>query len=215
MDLRTATALLLDLDGTLVDTEPIHCEVHRELLGEHGIHLSQAEIYTNIGAGDLAFYGELMQRHGIDGDPAAWCAEKDRRMLARYRRGGLQSQPGVPTLLELAVDLAIPCCVVTSSRREMADLALAGAGLDQRLPTRVCWDDTDEHKPLPAPYLAGLARLDLDSAAGVVAIEDSAPGVTAAHRAGCRVVAVSHLVGADLLRAAGAHQVVTDLRELL
>lgn len=215
MDLSDCTALLLDLDGTLVDTEPIHCEVHQQLLGERGITISVEEIYANIGAGDSAFYGGLMERHGIAGDPLDWCREKDERMLARYRRGGLRLQPGVTELLDQAEARDIPRCVVTSSRRDMADLALAGAGIDGRLPLRVCWDDTEQHKPQPAPYLLGLERLGRTGPEGSVAIEDSVPGVHAARAAGCRVIAVSHLVGADLLRAAGAEAVVTDLGTLL
>ncbi len=202
------------MDGTLLDTEPLHFEAHRRFLATVGIVPSEAALLGNIGKGDVTFYRELMQQHGKDGDAVAWVAEKTRLLAGIYRDGGVRLHAGAHALLDQAWSRGVTCMVVTSSERVLATAALDAAGLATRVPLRVCRDDTRRHKPHPEPYLLACVRLALPAARCLV-VEDSPSGIAAGRTAGCPVAALAgHFTAADLKRA-GAQRVVTRLDELL
>lgn len=206
-------ALLLDMDGTLVDSEPVHIRAHTDYLASRGVPVTHEDLVGNIGKGDLVFYRDLAARAGVPCDPAVWVAEKTELLHRLYRRDRLAVQPGVQDLLDRAWVEGVACCVVSNSSRESVRLALESAGLAPRLPARVCFEDTVAHKPDPAPYLLASSRLACPPARCTV-IEDSPSGVRAGRAAGARVIAVAGLVPAATLAKAGAHLVVTSLAAL-
>ena len=207
-------ALLLDLDGTLVDSEPCHFRAHEIFLARHGIAVTQADLLGNIGKGDPEFFALLAARHGLDVDLPAWVAAKTEVLLGIYRAAALPCQPGVAALLEHATSEGIACCIVTSSERLVAAEALASAGLAARLPMRICREDTLRHKPDPAPYLLAASRLGVPPAACLV-IEDSVSGVRAAVAAGMPAIGFAGLIPAEHLREAGALGTITDHADLV
>ncbi|MEK7412553.1 MAG: HAD family hydrolase [Planctomycetota bacterium] len=208
------TTLLLDLDGTLVDTEPRHIEAHRQFLATVGIVPTEADLLGNIGKGDERFYNELMLRHGKTGNMFAWVAEKDRITGELYRSLGVPVRPGTHELLDHAFANGLACVVVTSSNRELATVALEESGLAARLPMRVCFEDTERHKPHPEPYALAASRLGVPPSA-CLAVEDSMSGISSAHAAGVQVVAAKgHAAAADQIRA-GATRVIERLDELV
>lgn len=207
-------ALLLDLDGTLLDTEPLHFEAHTRFLATVGIVPTPAELVGNIGKGDVTFYEDLMRAHGRQGDAAAWVAEKTRTLVAIYRERPVAMNPGAVELLDQAAAQGVRCLVVTSSERHLADAALLSSGLAKRLPERVCSEDTPRHKPHPEPYLFATRRLGV-APSSCLAVEDSASGVAAARAAGCRVAALPGHISGDVLQRAGAHRLLRRLDDLL
>lgn len=214
---RTFAAVLCDLDGTLIDSEPLHCEAHRRFLATQGIVITEAEILGNIGKSDRAFYRALMERFGKSADDRsieAWMAAKTQVLIGIYREGALKLMPGVREFLDHAATEGVPCMVVTSSHRELADVALEVTGLATRLPARICHDDTPLRKPHPDPYLLAAARLGVPAARCLV-IEDSVFGITAGVKTGACTVAVrGYTPEADAL-AAGAHRLISSLAELI
>jgi HAD superfamily hydrolase (TIGR01509 family) len=204
---RPPAALLLDLDGTLVDSEPRHIEAHRRFLGSQGITCSEEELQGNIGRGDGAFYRALTGRLGITVDVLSWTTAKTRVLMELYREEGLPAHPGMFDLVRRARAEGIPCLVVTSSDRALCDLSLVVSGFDDLLPDRICHEDVSQHKPHPAPYLFALRRLGLD-AGGVLVIEDSEAGIRSGVAAGCPVLAMAGLVPAASQLAAGARAVI-------
>lgn len=211
----TATvAFLLDMDGTLLDTEPLHFEAHRRFLATVGIVPTEQDLVGNIGKGDGTFYRDLMARHGRSGDADAWVAAKTRVLIGIYRSGPVPVRPGTIEVLDHAAAHGITCVVVTSSERDLARVALEQSGLAPRLPIRICREDTVRHKPHPEPYLLAVTRLGL-SPSGCLVVEDSASGVAAGRGAGCPVVAARGHVPDAVLLAAGASRVVDRLDGIL
>lgn len=207
-------ALLLDLDGTLVDSEPCHFRAHEIFLALHGIAVTQADLIGNIGKGDPEFYTLLAARHGLAVDIPAWVADKTEVLLGIYREGKLPCQPGVTALLDHASAEGITCCIVTSSERRVAAAALGSAGIAARLPMRVCREDTPRHKPDPGPYLLAASRLGLPPASCLV-IEDSVSGMRSAIAAGMPAIGFAGLIPAQRLREAGAMRTITDHADLV
>lgn len=214
MLVRTFAALLLDFDGTIVDSEPRHCEAHRRFLATQGITASDADLIGNIGKSDRLFYLELMARHGKTGDVLEWMAGKTDLLLDIYRAEGLALRPGVRALLDHAFAEGVPVCVVTSTERRIAALGLELIGLDRRLPSRVCYEDVTRRKPDPQPYQLAAARLGVPPERCLV-VEDSATGVTAAVAAGAVTMGFVGLTSADQLTAAGASRCIHSLDELV
>ena len=207
-------ALLLDLDGTLVDSEPRHRDAHCRFLATQGIQASDEVIFANIGKGDLPFYAHLINLHGAQGDPQAWIERKTEMLMEDYRIRGLALRPGVHELLAQAASGGIAIIVVTSAERHLATLSLEVAGLAQRLPARICHEDTREHKPHPAPYLLAAQRLGVPPDRCLV-VEDSHIGVAAGKAAGCTVIGYPGLISAEALIKAGANRCVTSLTQVL
>jgi HAD superfamily hydrolase (TIGR01509 family) len=212
--MRTPAAILIDMDGTLLDTEPLHFEAHRRFLPRHGIVPTEADLHGNIGRGDRSFYRDLMARHGKAGDATAWVEAKTDILVDIYRAAPVPLMPGADRLLAAAWELGVPVVVVTSSERRLAAAALLSAGLALRLPMRVTRDDVSDYKPHPRPFLLAAERLGLPPET-CLAIEDSVTGTTAAAAAGCAAVAVAGYVPAAALAAAGARCVVGSLADLL
>ncbi len=207
-------ALLLDLDGTLVDSEPRHFAAHQRFLATLGCTVTVEDLVANIGRGDLAFYHGVLQRQGLHGDPTAWVVEKTRLLMELYRREGLPLRPGAAGLVHRAAAAGIFAYVVTSAERALAALSLEVTGLAALLPARVCYEDVTAHKPDPAPYLLAASRLGVPPARCLV-VEDSPSGVRAGKAAGCTVIGFCGLIPAERLLEAGADRIVRHLDEVL
>jgi len=214
MDWEHLDGLLLDLDGTLADTERLHLQAHRQVLEEQGILVEDSEIVRNVGGHDRAFYLELQERHGVPGDIEHWLADKEAAVWRAISSGAVEAMPGAHALIGAAAQRDVSCVVVTNSARIVAEAVLEGCGLAAALPHRVCWEDTVEHKPHPAPYLRGLGLLNADPTR-VHALEDSIPGVRSATAAGLRCIGCAGYVEPEALRTAGAWRVVSGLDEVL
>jgi len=214
MSTRTFAAILLDFDGTTVDSEPLHCRAHQQFLRSQGIDISEAEIYGNVGKSDRLFYLDLMARHGKQGDVFQWMEGKTDLLLEIYRKEGLELRPGVKDLLDHAFEQGVTVCLVTSTERRVAQVGLEIVGLHQRIMNRVCYEDVERRKPAPDPYLLAARRLSIPPQR-CLALEDSANGATSAATAGALTVGLVGLTSAKELLAAGAKRCVHSLAELI
>ncbi len=206
-------ALLLDLDGTLVDSEPRHFVAHERFLASVGILVTFTDFVGHVGKGDRAFYRSLCARQGVTVDLDDWVQRKTNVLMQIYRDDGIPLRPGVHDLLGRAAQRGIFAQVVTSAERQLAAVTLEVTGLAARLPARICHEDVAAHKPNPEPYLLACQRLGVPPARCLV-VEDSLSGVRAGVAAGCTVVGFPGIVSGVELRAVGAHRIVDSLAEV-
>lgn len=187
-------AVLWDMDGTLVDTEPYWIESEFELADRHGGTWSHEHALHLIG-NDLVESGRYIREHMFSGatdlEPAEIVEELLDGVVARVRR----QVPWRPGALELLADLRshdVPCALVTMSYLRFVEPILAQ--LPEKAFTEVVTGDAvTRGKPHPEPYLKAAAGLGLDPA-DCVAIEDSNTGARSAELAGCTVVVVPNHV---------------------
>ncbi|HET7477297.1 MAG TPA: HAD family hydrolase [Dermatophilaceae bacterium] len=195
-------AVLWDLDGTLVDTEPYWMASERSLVEEHGGVWTDEHAHQLVG-NDLLVSARYIRDHAdIDASPL----EIVHLLLARVISAVAQHVPWRPGARELLFDLAdagVPCALVTMSWRSLVDVVVAAlpAGAFTAI---VTGDEVDHGKPHPEPYLAAARLLGVELAR-CVAIEDSPPGVASAVAAGVPTVAVPHAV--PVPQMAGAVQI--------
>ena len=212
LELDSTAAALFDLDGTLVDSEPVHRAAWNSFFDSRGWQIS-----------DETYAAHIVGRRGADAFRSLdgpWRDEDPETLMAEVltHQATVDAEPGrIPGAAELvrAVHRAgVPIAVVTSALRAWVDEALEFVGVADLVSVVVSAEDVSAGKPDPEGYLAACERLGVDPA-NVVAFEDSVSGVTAAASAGiARVVGVLTTSQADALRAAGAHHIIDDLLDL-
>jgi beta-phosphoglucomutase-like phosphatase (HAD superfamily) len=184
-------AVLWDMDGTLVDTEPYWFAAEFELVAEFGGTWSDADAHSLVGFDLLASAHELRTRGGVRLEPVDLVERLLDGVIARVAEE-LPWRPGAPELLAQCVAAGIPCVLVTMSWRRLAD-ALIAAAPSGSFAASITGDEVSNGKPDPEPYLAAAATLGVDPAQ-CVAIEDSPTGVASALAAGCATLGVPHVV---------------------
>jgi HAD superfamily hydrolase (TIGR01509 family) len=184
-------AVLWDMDGTLVDTEPYWIEVEFELAARYGGSWSRQHALQLVG-NDLIESGRYIREHmGIDVEPAQIVEELLDGVVERVERQ-VPWRPGAVELLAGLGDLDVPCALVTMSYRRFV------APILQALPPGtfdvvVTGDAVSRGKPHPEPYLTAARQLGLP-AGDCLAIEDSNTGARSAEAAGCTVLVVPNHV---------------------
>lgn len=201
-------AVLFDMDGLLVDSEPLWYEVEAEIAHSLGGEWLPADQAGCVGGPLHATARRILARSA---SPAALPDIENRLidgMASRLRRG-VPLLPGAADLLAGVQQLGIPTALVSSSERRLMDIALAGV-TDHTFDASVAGDEVQARKPDPEAYLRAAALLGVDPTC-CVALEDSRTGVAAAEAAGCLCVAVPDLapVPATLTRP-----VLTSLAEI-
>ena len=184
-------ALLIDMDGTIVDSEPYWIATEHELVESFGGTWSPQDAHSVVGFDLLDAAVELRDRGGVQMEPPAIVERLLDGVIAKCQEH-LPWRPGARDLLIEARDAGVPCVLVTMSWRRFADAVLAEAPQGVFVGS-ITGDEVENGKPSPDPYLAAAQLLGVDPAA-CVAIEDSPTGVASALAAGCRTLAVPHVV---------------------
>jgi HAD superfamily hydrolase (TIGR01509 family) len=195
------TALLFDLDGTLVDSDPEHLAAFQRVFAPHGIKLDHSEYAANImGASNELIASRYLSHLSLVEQAAALDAKE-----AAYRDGLGAHEPilGALSLLDYADRRGLKRAVVTNAPRANAEKVLAALGIEGRLPIVVIGGELARSKPDPLPYLTALERTGA-LAANSLAFEDSLSGVRAAAAAGLAVVGMTTTLDTRTLIEAGA-----------
>lgn len=186
------TAVVLDLDGTLVDSEPNYYEASRALLADRtGREYTWADNEQYVGISSHETLALWRREYGIAASVAELLADLDRRYLA-LARARTPVYPEMRKLVERLHDAGVPMAVASGSSRAAIGAILAGTGLDAQLTTFVSAEEVPRGKPAPDVFLAAAALLGAEPADCVV-FEDAAPGAAAAHAAGMRCVAIPYV----------------------
>lgn len=187
-------AVLWDLDGTLVDTEPSWMAAEYALAARHGAEWTQADALALVGNDLRASGGYIVDRMGLSLSVDEVVADLVAAVVTAVE-SDLVVRPGVRRLLTELHTAGVPCAVVTMSYEPIARSVVRSLG--EHLFRAVVTGDAVAHgKPHPEPYLAAARALGVDPR-DCVAIEDSPPGAASADAAGCQVVVVPHLVPLD------------------
>jgi len=184
-------AVLFDMDGLLVDTEPLWLETETEVMGRLGAPWTAEDQETLLGGSLERTVSYLLAKATRPAPPATVARWMLDGMLERTRAGRVVIRPGAREIVAEVAASGIPYALVTSSQRPFAAAVLDTTGLP--FPVTVCGEDVSATKPAPDPYLLAAKLLEVDPG-GCVALEDSPNGAASADAAGCRVVAVPSLV---------------------
>jgi HAD superfamily hydrolase (TIGR01509 family) len=191
----TLSAVLFDMDGLLVNTEPIWLAVEHETLATLGGTWSEEHQRAIMGSSMAHATAYMRAISGTERNDAEVAELLIGGMLERLDGAEIPIQPGAADLLADVAGSGIPFALVSASVRPIVDLVLAfltRSGLPA-FPVSVAGDEVARSKPDPLPYLHAADLLGVDITRAVV-LEDSLNGVRAAWSAGATVVAVPHAV---------------------
>lgn len=180
-------AVLLDMDGTLVDSEGFWWDVEVEVFASLGHTLDDTWRHVVVGGPMTRSAGFLIEATGADIGLGELTVLLNQGFEDRIDRS-LPLMPGAARLLAELSEHGIPTALVSASHRRIIDRVLTTLG-PQHFALTVAGDEVSRTKPHPDPYLLAAAGLGADPARCAV-VEDTATGVAAAEAAGCQVVAV-------------------------
>ncbi len=183
-------AVLFDMDGLLIDSEPLWFEVETDVMARLGGTWTEADQKQLLGSSLENSVPYFLDRATVPAAPAEVAEWLIGGMVTRVASRGVTVMPGAAALVAEVASAGVPYALVTSSQRRFVDAVLSRTGL--RFPVVVTGSDVTRGKPDPEPYLLAARRLGAEPGRCLV-LEDSPTGVAAAEAAGCLVVAVPTL----------------------
>ncbi len=175
-----AKALIFDLDGTLVDSMPLHYEAWKEVCATGGLDFSEEEFYGLAGVPSDRIFEIINERHGTDFDPPYHSQIKEDTYLKKIH----QLKP-VQQVLDLAIEHfgKMPMSIGTGSPGDHSWEAVKSLGLDKYFDILISKNDVMIGKPNPETFLKCAAAMNIEPQFCQV-FEDGDPGLEAAKSAG-------------------------------
>ena len=212
-------AIIFDCDGVIADTEPLHLAMFQRVLEQEGIELTREEYYGKyLALDDRSCFTTIHRDRGvpISREKLARLIEQKADFLEPVMRDRLHIFPGVVEFIREAW-LRYPIAVASGALRHEVELVLHHAGVRTCFQVIVAAEDVVMGKPDPEPFLNACAQLSASQVESFgphecLVIEDSMPGVRAAHLAGMRCLAVTNSYPED--RLVDADRVVHSLAGL-
>lgn len=197
-------AIIFDFNGVIIDDEPQHCDALIATLATYGFELDREGYYRDyLGFDDRECFRFTFGRMGLPDDPGR-IQEAIERKAVRYERAiqaSMQLVPGSADFVRAAAGAGHRLAIVSGALRREISFVLEASNLARYFELIVAAEDVSACKPDPEGYLRASRAMGL-SARQYVVIEDSLPGLEAAHQAGlrCAMIATSHPAG-DLAAA--------------
>lgn len=192
--MRLPRALLFDMDGLMIDSEPLYFESEREIAASFGRTVGRDTLVRMMGRKPLDSLRVYVEETGLPITAEEAFARRS-RIMRRKLREDLRAMPGLDRILARFRG-RLKLAVATGAQSEFLRIVVAGLGLEGVFDVLQDSDGVTEGKPDPAIFLSACRKLDLPPEACVV-LEDSQNGVAAGRRAGCYVIAVPNELTRD------------------
>ncbi len=190
-------AILFDLDGTVVNSEPLHLKTFRECLKPLGIRIQTSRWYREFtGIGSRAIMAILFRDFGIKKEVTPW-VEGRKRLFQKYVLAGkLKTIKGVRAFLREVKRRKIKTAIVSGGHNTNINAVLKKLKLDAYFDVVIGSEDVIDRKPHPEGFLKATQLLKVKPKE-CVAVEDSPAGVMAAKNAGVKIVCIKSRAPAD------------------
>ncbi|MBE9007016.1 HAD-IA family hydrolase [Fortiea sp. LEGE XX443] len=204
-------AILFDLDGTIVNTDPIHYQAWQQMLSSYSLEIDETFYKSRI-SGRLnpeIVKDILPQLSAAEGQKFA----DDKEALFRQLASHLQPLSGFAELIAWTEAHQLQRALVTNAPRLNAEFMLEVLGIKEAFHTVILAEDCTAGKPDPAPYQVALDKLEIN-AENAIALEDSPSGIRAAVAAGIRTIGIASTHDPEILQAIGAFMAIPDFTDL-
>lgn len=202
-------AVLFDMDGVIVDSEPYSMQALVDILRQYGIEPTADELQRSYGRKVREDVAHYFAHYGVTADLDMAVARKHARYY-QLAGGHLKAFPGVMPLIDRLRQCGYRLGLASSGDRQKVAFSMQALDLHGLFDIVITGDDVQYSKPHPQIYLAAAQRLGVAPDA-CLAIEDAPNGVEAAKRAGMQCIAVTNSVARAQLQ--GADLIVASLAE--
>jgi beta-phosphoglucomutase len=204
-------ALIFDMDGVLINSEPLHERAKREALKEAGIMVPESRFANYIGRSDKAMIYEVAAGHGLNEQLRAEILDRKHRIYESLEHT-LRPVPGAIEFVHWAKS-RYRLALATSATNRNRGAALKALQIESMFEVAIDSASFSQPKPSPEVFQIALERLGLAPAACLV-IEDAVNGIVAARAAGCFSAGLTTSFSEATLREAGADIVIGSYSEL-
>ncbi len=199
-----------DVDGVLLDSEPLHYRAKVEILNGFGLR-ETFDLKQYVGKPNLELWKRVIEENHLRADPAALEKKQFELILNYICTERIPLSRNLRELLDFISEKKIPMAVASSSSRSYVDSILNHFGLTGYFCGSVTGDEVERQKPAPDVYLK-LLRERAASASDSIAVEDSEMGIAAASAAGIRCLGYRN-PSSGLQNLSEAYRVITDLKQ--
>lgn len=205
-------AAIFDMDGVLIDSEPLHFESDRRTLAEVGVALTFEDMKRFIGVPDHETYAVLVKEHNIDASVEELLVRQVVHKEKIFQEETLEPMEGLVELLEFLRERHWPLAVASSSKRAFIEKILTRLNIRSFFSAVVGGDEIKRGKPDPEIFLAAATLLGKEAKECMV-VEDSTHGVAAGRKAGMYVYGLINPNSGDQ-NLEQAHAIVASLKEV-
>ena len=182
-------AVIFDMDGVIIDSEPIHSRVKMDTFAHFGLPFDEADLVHYMGRTSRVIFEDTLQKHGrTDVTAADMAAYKHDHYLEVLESGEIEPVPGSVEFIQRLHAAGIPLALATSSNVRAMNAVLDGFGIRKYFTSVLSGGELPESKPHPAIYLISAQRLGVKPEDCMV-VEDTTNGIRAAKAAGMYCVA--------------------------
>ena len=203
------SAVIFDMDGVVIDTEPLYTNAEIRLFREYNVEIPEEDWSLFRGCAEQDFFDRSMERYNITEDKNLFM-EKGREYVREEFMRGLTFMPGFHKLFGW-IQKQYNTGLVTASPQHNIDWICGMIGLDDIFKHIISGDETAQNKPHPEPYLAMIKKLNVLPINSII-IEDSLHGLRSALASGAHVIAKTGSVPDKDLSI--AHRKVVHLDEI-
>ncbi|MBK25716.1 MAG: hypothetical protein CME70_17085 [Halobacteriovorax sp.] len=185
-DLESFDGLIFDLDGTLINSMPIHNKAWIDTLAKHGLETTEKELMTYAGIASVMIVDRLNQKYGLELHPQEISDEKELIFKERFNEVTLAKE-----VLEIAIKFKShkKISIVTGGERETVSMVLDKFEMREHFPVVICAEDTKRGKDTVEPFLLAAQKMGVEPSKCLF-FDDGDAGLNGALKAGMEVLKV-------------------------
>ncbi|NFG22962.1 HAD family phosphatase [Clostridium botulinum] len=185
-------AFIFDMDGVIIDSEPIHRQVHGEIMNTLGINISKGELALYAGATNEYIFTKLKERYGIKKSISELMDYKSKLIINKVKEESLEPINGIRELLNALRKNNIKIAIGSSSPRSLIEAVIDKFNLHSAFDCIVSGEEVERSKPYPDVYIEVSKKLGINPEKCIV-VEDSHNGVQAAKSAGMKCIGFNNV----------------------
>ncbi|MBN1501533.1 MAG: HAD family phosphatase [Spirochaetes bacterium] len=210
---KTPEAVIFDMDGVLIDSEPLHYEAETSIFKIIGADFTEEERHSFIGTSIRSMYGDIIKRFNLK-QTVEELINQDKKIRLEFFSAIQELKPieGVENLLVLLKKEKIKTAIASSSSEEIINLIIEKLGFADYFDVIVSGDSVLHAKPEPDIFLKTVELLNTDTTKCII-IEDSKNGVIAAKKSGIKVIAYKN-INSGIQDLSSADIIVNSINEI-